>query len=346
MICEKIHEFKKVKNVLFICLFIIVFKILDIFIGNFLYYYSYFDQPDMHSLVWNDFYKYDENSIDVLFVGSSHARFAFDTRTYDKNLEAKTFNLSSSGQTPVIGYYALKEALKYQKPKLVVYETYWNVFGTKDNITPAYFVYDYINGFDTKVEMLSSIYGEQNFDSFLLQSISKMYKYREGIKPAFSNILKADFVKDSNCYSGNVKYEYFTYYTNGFFGSDRVASNEKLFITNPFLKAGTRLKMDNKQIEYFKKSIELCQSNDIKILLVTAPLPKPTMDLIKYYNEAHNVFMEIADNLGVPYIDYNKQNIENYIFKNNQFYDSNHLNIQGTEALNKLLTPEIEKYLE
>jgi len=299
----------------------------------------------MNSLAWNDFYKYEENSIDVIFLGSSHARFAFDTKTFDKSLGVKTFNLSSSGQTPVIGYYALKEALKYQKPKLLVYETYWRIMGTSDNISPADSVYYYIKGFDTKLEILSNLYREKNFSSFLMQALCKTYKYREGFIPAVSCITRGDFIKTQNSSDGNVKYKYFTYYTDGFFGSDIVASNEKLYKTNPFINAGTNFKLDNEQIEYFNKTIELCKKNNIKVLMVTAPLPSPSMKFIKDYYTYHSRFMEIAESFGIQYIDYNQENVKSNKFKNELFYDSNHLNMKGTEFLDNLLIPEIEKNL-
>jgi hypothetical protein len=334
----------KHKNIILVCIFLVVFKLIDLGIGEILCYYKYFNQPDMHSLAWDDFYNSKKNSIDVMFLGSSHARFAFDTKVFDKSLSVKTFNLSSSGQTPVVGYYALKEALKYQKPKVLIYETYWRIIGTNDNITPAYFVYDYIKGYDTKFEILLNTHNEKNFSSFLMQALSKTYKYREAFMPAVKNILKGNIIK-SMTVANNVKYADFTYYGEGFFGSNVVASNEKLYKTNSFRNVGPNFELDNKQMEYFKKTIELCQKNNIKVLMVTAPLPTPSMEYIKDYYKYHNSFMKIANSFGIQYIDYNQENIELNKFKNELFYDSNHLNMKGTEVIDALLLPIIKNYL-
>ncbi len=332
------------KYILKTVVFLIIFKLIDISVGGFLYYNTYFNKPNMHELMWNDFYSHEKNSIDVIFLGSSHARFAFDSSLLDKELNIKTFNLSSSGQTPVVGYFALKEALKYQKPKLLVYETYSRLFGTSDNVTPAFFVFDYIKGYDIKTEMLVNLFRENTFSSFLFESLIKTYKYREGVEPAFANILSGN-VLNSAVQANNVQYDDFTYYKDGYFGSEKVASQNKLFITNPFKKAGKNFSWNDKQLEYFKKTINLCRENNIQVLMVTAPMPKPTMDFIKDYDYTYKYLKAAADNMSVEYIDYNLLNRKTEMFTNDMFYDSNHLNRKGTEMLDKNLAPVIKNYI-
>lgn len=335
---------KKVKAVLLACIFLMLFLVIDRIAGEILYYFKYYYEPDMHTLAWNDYYKQEEKSLDVIFIGSSHARFAFDTRTYDGNLGVKTFNLSSSGQTPLVGYFALKEALKYQKPRLVVYETYWRVFGTEDDVTPAYFVYDYIKGWDNKLELISAIAGEKNYADFVLQALSRTYKYRDSFIPALKSVLKGQIKRLEQ--SGPVEYEYFTYYENGFFGSNREATKEKLYVTNPFKKASSDFALNSRQLDYLQKTLDLCKENNIPVLMVTAPLPGPTMDFMKNYRQFHDTFSDISESNGVEYIDYNLENLSSKVFTNDMFYDSNHLNMKGTELLGKMLLPRVEKYLK
>ncbi|MBC8061070.1 MAG: DUF1574 family protein [Clostridiaceae bacterium] len=330
---------KKYKTFLLFITFIIFFLIFDLLIGEVLRYYDKFDTPtqDMHSLMWNDFYRSTPNSYDVMFMGSSHARFAFDSK-----LNIKSFNLSSSEQTPLVGYYSLKEALKYQKPKLLVYEAYWRLFSIVDNTTAAYFAYDYIKGIDTKIEFLASMYDNKKFPSFLLEALCRTYKYRDSFFPAIKNISNGK-VKKKPTSSKSVKYSYFTYYQNGYFESDKFVCDEKLFKTNPFRNVGSDFSWDKTQDYYFKKTLELCNENNIKVLVVTAPLPKPTMDYVKNYEKYNNQITSITNKFGFEYIDYNKQETA---FKNEFFYDSNHLNFKGTEALDNSLMPIIKRYLE
>jgi len=335
---------KKLKSFILCCSFVIFFVIIDLIMGGVLRYYDHFDTPDMNSLMWKDLYKQAPNSIDVMFMGSSHARFAFDTRIFDDELKIKSFNLSSSGQTPLVGYFSLKEALKYQKPKLLVYEAYWSEFGMNDNTTSAYMVYDYMRGFDTKIQLLANMYDNKEFSSFLVQVFSRTYKYRDSFIPAVKNILKGRFIKPL-LPSNDVKFTDFTYYENGYFGSGKVVGNEKLFKKNPFRNAGSKLQWDQTQDEYFKKTLKLCKDNNIKVIVVTAPLPKPTMDYIKNYKEYSSKIMSITNDFGLEYIDYNIINRTGDIFKNDFFYDSNHLNLKGTRLIDNSLIPIIKNYL-
>lgn len=329
-----------------ILLFFIIFKIIDMTLGGALYYFKYFDKPDMHALMWRDFYSQENNSIDVLFLGSSHARFSFDSAYFDTELNAGTFNLSSSGQTPLVGYYALEEALKYQKPKVLVYEIYWRMLGASDNVTPAYFVFDYIKGYDTKAQMLAALIGERAFSSFFTETAIKTYKNRDGLIPAVNKVLNGELINKDVEASNNIEYTDFTYYKNGYFGSERVATPYKLSAGNPFKKAGLNFKWNQKQLEYMKKTLTLCKENNIKVIMVAAPVPKPTMDFLKDYDEAYGHIKSIADSFKIDFIDYNLINRQSGIFTDDMFYDSNHLNLKGARVLDRHFAPVIKKYLQ
>ncbi len=331
-------------NFAILCIvFITIFFIIDLILGGILEYYDNFDSPDIHSLMWKDFYSHAPDTIDVMFLGSSHAKFAFNTEFYNEKLNINTFNLSSSEQTPLVGYYSLKEALKYQKPELLVYEAYWREFGINDNTTSAYAVYGYMKGQDSNITLLASISKDENFPSFLLQAICKTYKYREAFFPALKHILKGELKKNYTSYHKN-QYSDFIYVSDGYNVSDKVVSSEKLFNSNPFKKAGLNFKWNDIQIRYFKKTMTLCKENNIKVLIVTAPLPKPTMGFVKNYEQYSNKILSIANDFGIKYIDYNSLDYRD-IFEDHFFFDSNHLNSEGTKMINDLLLPEINSCL-
>ena len=66
-----------------------------------------------------EFYQLEKNSVDVLFLGSSHAVTAFDPCVLYENWGLTSYNLGSEQQSLLISYYWLKEALRYQ-----MYEPY------------------------------------------------------------------------------------------------------------------------------------------------------------------------------------------------------------------------------
>ncbi len=71
-------------------------------------------------VTYQGFYEMEQDSIDVLFLGSSHAIAAFSPQELYDACGIRSFNLGSEEQSLFISYYWLKEALRLQKPKAVV----------------------------------------------------------------------------------------------------------------------------------------------------------------------------------------------------------------------------------
>lgn len=85
--------------------------------------------------------------------------------------------------------------------------------------------------------------------------------------------------------------------------------------------------------------------NNIKVIMVAAPVPKPTLDLLNGYDEAYGHIKSIADIFKIDFLDYNLINRHSGIFTNDMFYDSNHLNTRGAGVLDRHIAPVIKKYL-
>ena len=72
---------------------------------------------------YEQFYKMKRNSIDVLFLGSSVCVNAFSPQEMYNIYGIRSYNLGSEQQSMVLSYYWLKEALRFQKPKVVIIDT-------------------------------------------------------------------------------------------------------------------------------------------------------------------------------------------------------------------------------
>lgn len=75
------------------------------------------------------FYELDDNTVDVLFLGSSHAYEDFNTGTLWDEFGIASYILAGSVQPMWNTYYYLKEALKTQTPELIILEGYMVVWG-------------------------------------------------------------------------------------------------------------------------------------------------------------------------------------------------------------------------
>lgn len=65
-----------------------------------------------------------QNSIDLLFVGSSHSYCTFNTRLFDHYLKCNSLNLGTDAQSLSVTYSAILEILKKQNPKVIILEIY------------------------------------------------------------------------------------------------------------------------------------------------------------------------------------------------------------------------------
>ena len=95
-----------------------------------LYYINWLMKPKYYSCnsrwpsteTYNGFYNMKKNTIDVLFLGSSVAVNNFCPQKIYNDYGIRSYNLGSEQQSIILSYFWLKEALRYQKPKVVVLE--------------------------------------------------------------------------------------------------------------------------------------------------------------------------------------------------------------------------------
>ena len=72
----------------------------------------------------NYFYAQPKDTIDVIFMGSSHIHYDANTALLWQDYGMAAYDLSGAEQPLWITYYYLKELCKYQSPKLVVLDLY------------------------------------------------------------------------------------------------------------------------------------------------------------------------------------------------------------------------------
>lgn len=254
------HRFKKSIMILLSIVFIIVLLccITNIFIpkGVEIRWFS-------PKSTFSGFYGMEQNSVDVLFLGTSKCYNSFSPQQLYNEYGIRSYNLGSSMQSTVITYYWLREALKYQKPKVVVFEVY-NLFqypnpnyGTL-NSTEGQIRYsvDYMRLSKNKIDCIKDIcrlddsleinsflfpliryhnrYGELNEDDLTVSGLSYLKKLK-GYKPAFTKF-------------GDNTYQPFS--------KDDNYDKESIM---PLME------------EYLTKMIDLCRENGIEMILVHVP---------------------------------------------------------------------------
>ncbi len=251
------------------------------------------------------FYTNEENTIDVLFMGSSHSYSNINTSLLYKDFGIAGFDLGGAEQLLWNNYFWLVEALKTQKPKVIVLE----VFSTgviKDDFQGAWMM-ENIYGMKPSSNYYESVKQstmDNAFNSYILPFTRYHSKYTQ--------ISKEDF-----------QYNEYLQTFKGFEPKWGNANTEEL--VKPDISYVTdQTPISEKAERYFRKYIELCQKENIPLVLVCSPY-MVTEDAQKIYN----YMFSIAEQYSVPYLDFNKMYDELQLDFKTDMCEWSHLNEKG-----------------
>jgi len=270
-------------------------------------------------LRWDDFYKLDKNSLDLVYLGSSHCYKGFDPKIIDQITGLNSFNLGSSSQSQATSYFVLKEMLKSQKPKYLIFEIYWDIFQIENHYTNSSYNFKYFKNNEIIKELIFSIFSVKDYANYIFPYIN------------FDEIIHSLMLIAGGKTLNNNKniYSYRGYVKNSNTISLETLKNENEFKNYTFDKS----KSTALNLEYLYKTIELCKKNNIEIVLITAPIAPVSYDYINNYSDIYNFGKTIADNFSIKLYDYNILNHKNRIFNNTNFFDEDHLNESGVNIL-------------
>jgi hypothetical protein len=343
----------KRKRIFKIIIFIICFFLIEAQVAFLLDPGRY--KSDFHPRIrWEEFYNISNKNerLDLIFLGSSHAYRSFDPKIFNSSMGINSFNMGHSSQNPVDSYYVLKEVLKYQKPKVVVFEQYFVIDeGENTDFTSATYTYDYIKPSFNKFSCLVNEFNVKDYPKAILMAVRDKNNWID------RNIIKANILREYKLIkqfatgkkdseeTPNKSLKGEVYQGLGYVSNDGIASEKELITENQF-KNYNGPNWNEKRLVYNNKVLQLCKENNIKVIMVTAPLPPASLKLIKNYDEIHNKYQKIANNNGVEYLDYNYINIDKKMFTDKNFKDGDHLNTSGVEILDNDLVTHLKPLIK
>lgn len=255
---------------------------------------------------YEDFFEETEN-FDVLFLGSSHMINGIYPMELWNDYGIVSYNMGGHGNRMPTNYVVLKEALNYTTPKLVV-----------------------IDCFHVKSDRMYSDSIEQvhlSLDAFPL-TFQKLQGIHELID---DRTLEAEFIWNFVTYHN--RWDSLT--SDDFSPTPSVEKGSEIKVNvavpNEIISvpAETKLEEDTKGITYLRKTIELCQNNNIDVLLLYLPFPSTQEDQA----EANRV-NDIAQEYDVPYINFLK--IDDIVNYNIDCLDEgSHLNASGGKKVSE-----------
>ena len=291
-----------------ICLIIIVFFLLIIFLGK-LVSLKYINLYQEGSFI-SDYYK-EENNHDVIFLGDCEAYTSFSPVYLFHEYGITSFVRGNSQQLIGQSYYILLETLKYETPKIVVLSIgnmRYNP-GIKEEYNRL--LLDKMRWSKEKIELIKySKLKEESYLSYMFPILRYHSRIGELTKDDIDYLFKDKVVSH-----------------NGFL----INQDVKPLTTLPGIKVLDNYNFSDDNINYLKKIVQLCKEKNITLILEKSPTLHPY-----WYPEYDKYISDFAKENNLDYYNF-VDSIDdiNLDFKYDTYDSGTHLNLSGAEKFTK-----------
>lgn len=257
------------------------------------------------------FYKQKDNSIDALFLGSSHVYCDISTGVLWDDHGIAGYDLGGAEAPSWTSYYHLKEALKTQRPKVIFYEI--SIAALRPTLyPPEFWVEDNNYGMKWNTNRIDMLKANTLEDTY-----SKLVFPLAAMHGRYNDLTENDFTDVHN----TINYK-------GFDPREYVTPFETPDISN----VTDMVPCSEKAEEYLRKIIELTKQEDIPLVLFVSPYVV-SADEQAMYNYMFNIGIEE----GVRVIDFNKLYDEIGLDFETDMAEELHLNYSGNYKFSKYL---------
>lgn len=294
---------KKVKYIIKpICFLILLFTLLS--------YATYVLRNKNEADIVLPYYSEPRDSLDVVFVGSSHIMCGVYPMELWNDYGVASYNFASSAQVLPQSYYQVREALRTQTPKLMVIDcsgaVYDSLLGSTDYV---HVQFDNMRLSPVKFMAINDLVKNKKDRLEYYFNIYKFHSRWKEIKPY-------DFAKISGTTKGA--------HINTAVVKD--STNIEIIPQNDTTEMYDNVK------KYLIKIIELCKENNIETLLLSIPSCSAEQNQ-RRYNEVY----KIADEYGLTYL-----NLMYYLDEMNfdfttDMNDLYHCNTSGAKKVTQFL---------
>ena len=299
------------------CFLIILVAVLSCF--NSVFRFKYGD--GIYGLT--KFYELEDDTADVLILGTSHAFENINTGTLWDEHGIASFLLAGSIQPMWNTYYYFKEALKSQSPRLVVLEAFCTVLQS-DYIDDVRIIKNTfgLHWSKDKIESIKVSAPQDRWPEFFLEYSQYHMRYKE--------ISREDFMKDQ----GNPLYRDW----KGFGCSMETNPLERLDVSG----VTERKDLHEKTEKYYRAILELARAENIPMAVVVVPYAGITVDEQAMLNRAG----DIASEYEIPFLNYNTRPEETGLDFSTDAVDAGHLNYKGNRKFTHHLGNDLAQMFE
>lgn len=300
----------------------IVLLVGFIFLIHIVFVFAFKILINKKSELWKDVNNFKKNiSTKTLFVGDSHTARGINISKVDS-----AYSLAYFGENNMMNYYKLKYCIEHKlnKPQYVILPCDIVTFSTGFNClrTNKFFYYSLIPF--SEIKNLS----DDQISTYYDYAKIKVIPYIEW-QYVFNRMNENRNKKSNDRFSDKSI-------------NDRIFQAKK-FIQEENLMNGSKENLYNdRALDYLKKTINLCKSNNIKLVFVKFPLTQSLFNEIKFHVDSTYILNrpseKIINQQGIPILDF-----ENLFINNNElFFDCHHLNLNGRREFTEIFKQKLD----
>ena len=251
-------------------------------------------------------------SNDVLFIGDCEVYSNFSPITLWQDYGITSVIRGTPQQLIWMSYYMLKDTLRYETPKVVVYNVFSMKYSEPQSEAFNRLALDGMRWSQDKIDAVNaSMMGDEHFVDYVFPILRYHYRWSELTSDDFTHF----FSKDRVSHNGY----YMRCDTRPYTG----------FPPKPPLLDYT---LGANAMSYLSRITKLCKNNNISLVLIKAPIEYPF-----WYEEWDEQIEAFAAENDIPYINYTG-NEEIGIDMSVDTYDAGlHLNLTGAEKMSDYL---------
>ena len=290
--------------------------------------------PKNHSLLtMDDFYQLEKDSVDILFLGSSHVVYGVNCEIIENITNKKTVSCAIIGQQAPVHISYLQEILKYQHPQLLVIDIYRFRLAEPFSYPPLPDLHESTNGLkfsSIKLQCIMENTMACDVPEFLFPVIRYHNRWAALTKTDFKYLLGK---KESS--------------HKGFRYTDLIVPQKEYSI--PVLdNRNTSVPLPEPTKSYLDRIVETAKEYDIKLLFIDLPYTHITSNDVYMYYEIEKYLTKkcAGSHVEFQYLEYNEKKEDIQLDCSNDFMDYSHLNASGADKVSTHLANYILNHYE
>lgn len=310
---QAMNKRKILKGICFVLVFVILFLLFQKLLQA--KWIASSSENSASTSAWIEYRSLEENSLDVLFLGTSHSYYAVDPMyIYDK-MGITSYVFGGPGLRMDLTYMNLEDALKTQSPSVVFLDMSAIQFDFQQEEAKCHKVLDQLPMTCSKIEYAFDTESEEMKP---LDVLFPFFRYHS----RWSDLGKKDFKYVLNDLDETyIRGHYITYQSK---------------VTEFHFYEDVDYTLTDRNLDYIKRMKKLCDENGIELILYKIPTPT-------WYESQSKGAAEIGEMLGVPYLELFYEVDEIGLDVTTDFRDvNNHLNQRGAEKLSAYLSEYIQ----